>query len=94
MPRKELVDEAAEKVARYLNIEPERLARNDRGVVLTPTQIEVLVAALLAQGSRSGYRRAIDTLRETAANIEGKGQNNTEWAAFVGIASFLEGIMS
>lgn len=94
MSRKELVITSAEKVAAVIGVEPQTLARNDRGLVLSPNQIELLFTAIGAQSRQMGFQNAIDVLKANGetANIEGPDRNLTQWAVMVSAASFLEGL--
>lgn len=89
MSRKELVIASAEKVAEVIGVEPGTLARNDRGLVLSPNQIELLFTAIGARGRQMGFQNAIDVLK---ANGEGPDSNRTQWTVMVAAASFLEGL--
>lgn len=94
MSRKELVVASAEKVAAVIGVEPGTLARNDRGLVLSPNQIDLLFAAIGARGRRMGFQDAIDVLKANgeAAKVEGPDRNLTQWSVMFSAASFLEGL--
>lgn len=90
MSRKELVAASAEKVAGVIGIEPGTIARNDRGITLSPTQIDRLITTLTAQG----YQNAIDVLsaQSESSRQEDSASGLHMYAVYKAGASFLEGV--
>lgn len=89
MSRKDLIMSSARKVAELIGTEPERLARNDRGLVLSPTQLEMLEAALLAKG----VEKAAKVLEAEAERVNqpGPDRNLNLWSIYLAGAALLEG---
>lgn len=84
------VYDSGDEIAKVLGVDPQTIALDHRGVVLTPSQVSLLLTTVFANGHKKGYENAVSLLKSGAENANTEG-NLDRWAIYLAGAAFLEG---